>query len=1003
MNTLKTSKVLALVLALAMVLAVVPGFVASAADGEPDFTFEAFNNALGQDPVNYKKFNPTTGDIEVQFDLTYVGASINGNDWIGLGSSYINASPTFGNSAIGMHGVASGAFRFNNGGTQDDSSLFNVVIGETYHVSIITNTAEKTYSAVVTDAAGEVVGTATDFAYRKGETVELDTFMALNNGGGAADTFTVSNLQIWAENVAESATVTVKYENGEVISVDDSYYVGYPYAVPSVPAYYVNGDVLYTVGAVEGGIADKTEIEVIVPITAYRTIASENLTTNGDLEADLDAEGAIVGWETLAGPITAENENFELVEEEDGNHAIAAKSDGNADNETLISKVAVTAGKEYYVTVDLKETDKTKAEQYMWFAGINDETADLKNGNDPAASGRLGDTQFMKVSQGKYVTTQRVVAIPEGATDLALVGTYFQDTHPVIDNFAVYELKDLDTTVHYSIEYTIDGETVATDADLSGNAGDKVEIKAGDKVNAKRVGAKYYSNPATEITLELGKDVYTVECEVVATITGAEAVTATVVGDYAPVLPKTVKVVTDNEAINGEVVAVTWDGTTGTIDGTDITVAADVTTLEETFSVIDINGVRVQNNQPARMRANAYKLPKALDGSFTAQMTLTVNATGDTHIGFFNSDVLAATTEGNLFADTTIHLPYGNPDAFGLRDASARKNTSMVPAAGKTYVVLVQADMVSKKVTLTVTNEDGEVASVESETGLRKDAASVDILGLYSNTVGDGFATLSNIKFNVPEMAAVTDKATLKASLDFLTDGDNKDALTINFTADGDYAGKTLKIVAGTYIDGNHNAAEQEVAAVALEEGKNVVAFIPTIATKPYRATIVDEAGYAYAEVTAALYPMVAADIAANLAEYVAADELARVEQAVAALSAGGAVYDAEGNFGDGRDKFIDVEIGEESTIITLDEGLYAKGIGFKVSTKAGVVGALKTAAKDELFYKITITGDEVTLESADSVVTFSLDSVEIEFVATEVADSAADGADAELDFIPEL
>ncbi len=225
----------------------------------------------------------------------------------------------------------------------------------------------------------------------------------------------------------------------------------------------------------------------------------------------------------------------------------------------------------------------------------------------------------------------------------------------------------------------------------------------------------------------------------------------------------------------------------------------------------------------------------------------------------------------------------------------------------------------------------------------------------------------------------------ISVDLGYVTENES-DILTINFTVNTAYVGQRFNIVANDNVENSGKTDPTVVYDSVIEVGKNVFALVPNSPNMVYTATVFDtESGDILTTTTAALYPLVVSDIAANLKEYIASDELARIDQAVKALSAGGVVYNDDGKFGDDRDAFIDVEISDEATVITLNEGLYAKGIGFKTKVKVGVEGDLKEAVSDELFYKITIANGEVTLESYDTAVTFSLESVEIEFVETEV------------------
>ncbi|MCH5187516.1 MAG: hypothetical protein J1F63_03880 [Oscillospiraceae bacterium] len=211
---MNTKKILAMVIALAMIVAIVPtfGLVASAAE-DADWTFEAFGNLGGQDTAQFKQIGPVSGTVEVEFDLTWGAEAGWGDDWIGLGTTAQNAAPTFSQSAIGIHiNKDNGVLRFHNGSSQIDDGSFAIEKGKTYNFAIVTDTKAHTWSVVVKDGETEIANVA-DLGYRATQDT-IDRFMALTNNGAGADRFTISELHIhWTAGYAYKTVKTTV--NGE--------------------------------------------------------------------------------------------------------------------------------------------------------------------------------------------------------------------------------------------------------------------------------------------------------------------------------------------------------------------------------------------------------------------------------------------------------------------------------------------------------------------------------------------------------------------------------------------------------------------------------------------------------------------------------------------------------------------------------------------------------------------------------------------------------------------
>ena len=858
-------------------------------------------------------------------------------------------------------------------------------------------------------------------------------------GGNYFDDFAI--YEIDPEPIQPDATATVRLikedAEPEILGKVENLYAGDTMELPS--AYDYEG--IVEPDFEEGMVYTYTNPEPIVlqegdenylDITygPYKQIVSENLFADGGFDS-----GSLEGWFTGEGTPLADAPGTAYLE--DGAlHTVASGSGYGAAGSFETRWPIPEPGASYLIGADVMATTGTKegyGHQYAWFLTwgnpdnetgedglpVSEQTSVIADYMDGSTAGQLGSdgsNGLHPLVADEYVTRAFAYTTAETDTDFGFRTAWLRDCTAVYDNFFLYELDDIaadPNAVRYNIVYTLDGtaegEVVGRSPAQRGTAGDVVEVPEGT-LEAARLGNVFYTNEAAQITLEAGVEEYYVPVKALAVITGAVADTVKTVGDYAPFLPATAKLVTDNEEFNkiyDQTVNVTdWvvDGgkAVGTVEGYEgITATAAIETLDTTFTLIDNESQASQNNYEKGQQAYV-RFPNYMETSFVIEMTVTLNSAGNQFLfindssndGFFGPDQVAIGLNGNF---TPVN---GN----GSGGRVSEDTGIMAMETGKPYYVLIKVDPENNSYTASVS--DGINSATAENMGFRTNSGMVDGLVAIGNTNAnspDGAVQVTNIQVHAPEVD-VPDAAGISAGLGYVT-ADETEKLTINFTVDGAYAGQYLTIIAqDSVVEGNALTTPTVVYDEPLTDGDNLIALIPGSPNMTYTAIVSDaNSGYALAKTSAALYPMVAADIAANLKDYTAAKSLARIDQAIEAISAGGAVYDAEGNFGDGRDAFIDVEIGEDSTVITLDRGLYDKGIGFRASTKVGVKGDLKDAVKDELFYKITITGDDVTLESADMSVTLSLDSVEIEFVETEITQPAADGADADFGFIPEL
>ncbi len=846
--------------------------------------------------------------------------------------------------------------------------------------------------------------------------------------------------------------------NGEGISFDN-YFVD------------VKGKRLYEVAKPKDALTlEKGLNDYNLEATLYKELATgENIINNPSFEDDDKATGWTADDGQPAGDVLDdESKNaFQIVHDvdadleadppveakkqtSDGKNALylyGGKNKAANDNEKIGHEINtawdVKPGTKYFASVDVMSAGgaSSNARFYIDHSKAETETPPT-NPNGAKLEGLVKD---------QFVTKQYIIDTAADTAKIGFSGNWFlNDGSPIVDNFQLYELKDLDTDITYSVIATTDGTEKGTELgkkeNLQGTVGEPVAVKDGDVAKNKRVGKDYYTNKASEEKLVSGKTVYYVGADVVASIIGTDFVSA--VGDYEPILPGIVKTVVDHpETVTAEALPVTWDGTKGTVADTGLTLDAAANKLAKTYGLVDTISYAGQDNYE-RVKAHALKLPKAVDGDFAVEFEVTLFKKGDNWI-FLND------AEADYFGDSQICLGFN--DGFVAVDGDGKGGRNSADASvmtfeeGKTYTVLVEVDAANNKYTATVKNDAGEVA-VAADRGFRKNNKMVkddkgnetseverpyvvnSFVSMTNNGTSDAWIandnniSVSNIQVYQDGAAAPTVNS-IKTGLCFIDeDGDDKDALAISVEIGGDIRTKSLVVTA---IDANGQANRHTPDTVVYTgETKAYAAIIPSNANMNYEIAVVDEAGVVTAlERYVVLAPMVIDDIAKNVAEYAETGQMARVEKAVEALGQIGLAYQFFGDnpeevenpeisyaeFVDGRDEFIKANINKDGdkidVTLTMNEGLFANGFGFKVGIKAGELdgkvgaAALPEGVEGTVFKTVTVTDDgTVTVQAADGTVyTFSLDSVEIEFVATEMADADAADADAAVDFIPEL
>ncbi len=111
-------------------------------------------------------------------------------------SGEMTSNNFFGNSSIFMLINADGLLKVRNGSTNDNGVTLE--LNTPYHISVTTDVEADTFTAVISDAEGNVLHTAENYAYRKAVD-SLDCLVAIDNGG-VNNAYTVENFKVETNN-----------------------------------------------------------------------------------------------------------------------------------------------------------------------------------------------------------------------------------------------------------------------------------------------------------------------------------------------------------------------------------------------------------------------------------------------------------------------------------------------------------------------------------------------------------------------------------------------------------------------------------------------------------------------------------------------------------------------------------------------------------------------------------------------------------------------------------
>ncbi len=229
--------------------------------------------------------------------------------------------------------------------------------------------------------------------------------------------------------------------------------------------------------------------------------------------------------------------------------------------------------------------------------------------------------------------------------------------------------------------------------------------------------------------------------------------------------------------------------------------------------------------------------------------------------------------------------------------------------------------------------------------------------------------------------------------------------LTIDFEFGELYDGATVEITREDKLEEPLTTPEGLYTAA-----EKVVSIVPTNSNIIYTATVKAAGENLVGTAKASLYSVVVQNIMDGTLNY-SKDNIAGMVDKVNDVITKGGVYFTKENADDLNEqtaKVVQVTADASTIKVTVNSKLAEYGIGFVLNQGEVCIGSKDRTfsnAEENVYTEFTINTDDdtVTLANADSAVTLSLDSVNIEFVETLIEELEAEGADAAQDFIPEL
>lgn len=432
----------------------------------------------------------------------------------------------------------------------------------------------------------------------------------------------------------------------------------------------------------------------------------------------------------------------------------------------------------------------------------------------------------------------------------------------------------------------------------------------------------------------------------------------------------------------------------------------------------------IQNNQVANIGNETwpFRIMQAIYGSSPVSNAKTTTAKLITNENFKSwIKALPVVMMDNAAVDTE---PYLKLFATFNRDGEDETYTTTVecvtvegPTVRIPFSTKLTATKTGKDYTFKLTQFENSVVQPTGEVTLTFPDATGGIGGLktvvyhdgekYEPADGSKDVKVSGVTSFEKPFTVTTEAVDAKADAKLGYDGAN---LTLDFTLD-DITSKITGAESFEVTVSNQDGVK--VGEADVTNDKPNVILTPKDSNTIYTAVIEaikDGASYSVGTVKASLYSEVVENLEAlkdsYSAETVNSDMIAKANEVI---SHGGIYFTESEKLNEQTNKIVDVNTETTGKItVTVNSPYSDYGIGFILADGKVVVGSTEVEASDEagkVYQNFTVdtSNNTVTLSGDGGAVTLSLDSVNIEFVETLINETAAEGADSALDFVPEL
>ncbi|MGM9552510.1 MAG: DUF6055 domain-containing protein [Clostridia bacterium] len=446
---------------------------------------------------------------------------------------------------------------------------------------------------------------------------------------------------------------------------------------------------------------------------AYKT-ESANLIPNGDFEYNL------TGWFNSANS-AATNEYFTV----NGDGTVTAKAHTGIDGKgSLYRAWTVENGKTYMFTY-------TSDVESTWHKTSLKDDISATNDGTVIHTSNAGENSVIFTATKNYLQ----------------INYRWLNSSNTLGNFALYEVANAESDrVVTTIKFMADETEIAQSKQINGFIGDVINLTDTTIVpNAITFGDKTYtkddSNPSSYSANATGEVTITYTMSDIQSI---ETVSAIVIGDNLPILPKTLSATTA-DGNTAEVEVTDWDLSTlttgentvyATVNGTVLQATATVTVLPESFSLSDTSSKGNADN-------NIY-FPTDLADEFYIEFDMVINKVSDTGANFgYNGSKWGSGAFGISPNGGNIKVTGGNKT--GSSDGGTVLKSSV--KAGETYRILVKADASTDTFSVYATGSDGTVGKAENKTFRKEQSPDcVNTINLRGNGTSDGDLEIRNVK-----------------------------------------------------------------------------------------------------------------------------------------------------------------------------------------------------------------------------------------------------------------